>query len=98
MKKFSEMVKASKKEKIDFLNAIKQGEIDPGNINPNTVIVSDGSDAFYGLMVAASNAKPGKVRVVFIGEAKRELELCMENILKNREKVKNEISKCQNNV
>ena len=71
-------------EKIDLLNRIKSGEITPDQLNTESIIVSDGQQAFTGLLVAvARKENPGNV--VFIGEARKVMLKSLETILEKRQ-------------
>lgn len=65
-----------KADKIALLEAIESGEIKPYEITTETIVVSDGKEAFLGLMIASTSHNEGnESNVVFIGEAKEQLEL-----------------------
>ncbi|MFY9154107.1 MAG: hypothetical protein WAO52_18955 [Prolixibacteraceae bacterium] len=75
----------SKKDKIELLKAISTGEIDPNVLSSESVIVSDGKEAFAGLMISVANHKAGnKSPVIYIGEAKALIEECLVNISEKR--------------
>lgn len=76
----------SKKDKIELLKAIKAGEIDPKQLSSEPVIIlSDGKEAFAGLMISVAHAKAGKKsQVVYVGEAKKLTEECLANIRNKR--------------
>lgn len=75
----------SKKDKIELLKAIQSGEIDPKQLSSESVIVSDGKEAFAGLMISVAHAKAGKDSpVVYVGEAKKLTEECLTNIQNKR--------------
>lgn len=82
MNKLSELDKAGK---ISLLEAIKNGEITPGELTPETIIVSDGKEAFYGLMVASSQVNNKEIPIVFIGEARNQLDEFFEKVKERNE-------------
>ena len=69
----------SKVEKIDLLKAIRNHEVDPKDLKPTTTVVSDGKDMFMGLMVQSSQVDNKPCDMVYIGQAKLELEKFMSN-------------------
>ena len=77
MNKLSELDKAGK---ISLLESIKRGEINPNDITQKTMIVSNGKEAFLGLMIAGSQINNNELPIIFIGEAKEQLEKFMEDI------------------
>jgi hypothetical protein len=77
MKTIKQLCKA---DKIALLEAIKSGEIKPYEITTETIVVSDGKEAFLGLMIASTSQNEGnESNVVFIGEAKEQLEIIVGN-------------------
>jgi hypothetical protein len=75
----------TRKDKIELLKAIQSGEIDPKQLSSEPVIVSDGKEAFAGLMVSVANHKAGKQSpVVYVGEAKILMEECLTNVKSKR--------------
>tara|TARA_R110002050_G_C8959767_1_gene514184 strand:+ start:1012 stop:1272 length:261 start_codon:yes stop_codon:yes gene_type:complete len=75
----------TKKDKIELLRAIAEGEIDPKTLSPESVIVSDGKTAFDGLMISVANKKAGKRNpVVYVGEARKSVLQIVENIKTGR--------------
>lgn len=86
LKKVSEL---DKEGKIDLLNRIKAGEIDPKDITSQSVIVSDEGQAFPGLMASVAYRKAGKQSpVVFIGKAKESMAKAMATIMEKRNEKK----------
>lgn len=78
-------MKSTRKDKIELLKAIAAGEIDPKLLSSEPVIVSDGKEAFAGLMVSVANHKAGKQSpVVYVGDAKTLMEECMVNVKTKR--------------
>lgn len=72
-----------KEGKVALLGAIKNGEIETTELTPESIIVSDGKDAFYGLMACVASRKKGeKSPVVFIGA--ESLKQSFENIKAKR--------------
>lgn len=75
----------NRNDKIELLKAIKAGEIDPQQLPSEPVIISDGKDAFTGLMISVANHKAGKQSpVVYVGEAKKLTEEFLVNIKSKR--------------
>lgn len=74
-----------RKDKVELLKAIASGEIDPKQLSSELVIVSDGKEAFAGLMISVANHKAGKQSpVVYVGPAKILMEECLANIKSKR--------------
>lgn len=79
----------SKKDKIELLKAIAAGEIDPKQLSSEPVIVSNGKEAFAGLMFSVAYQKAGKQSpVVYVGEAKKQMEECLSNLKTKRNESK----------
>lgn len=79
------MTMNDRSDKIELLKAIAAGEIDPKRLSSEPVIVSDGKEAFAGLMISVANHKAGKQSpVVNVGEAKKLMEECLVNIKNKR--------------
>jgi len=71
----------SKKDKIELLKAIASGELDPKQLRKEQIIVSDGKETFAGLMISVAHHKAGSISpVVYVGEAKTQMEECLANI------------------
>jgi hypothetical protein len=71
----------TKKDKIELLKAILSGEIKPEQITRESVLISDGKEAFTGLMIGVANHKAGKQSpVIYVGEAKKLIEQTMEKL------------------
>lgn len=76
----------NREAKIDFLNRIKDGEIDHKKLSSQSVIIQDGQQAFTGLMVSVAYMNEGKVSpVIYIGEAKKMIEEAIKNIQEKRQ-------------
>ena len=72
-------------DKIELLKAIAAGEIDPKQLSSEPVIVSDGKEAFAGLMISVAHHKAGNTSpVIYVGEAKKQMEECLVNIKSKR--------------
>lgn len=72
-------------DKIELLKAIASGEIDPKQLSSKPVIVSDGKEAFAGLMISVANRKAGnKSPVIYVGAAKQLMEECLANVKTKR--------------
>ena len=82
MNKLSELNKTGK---ISLLEAMKNGEITPDELLPETIIVSDGKEAFLGLMVAGSQVDNKEQPIVFVGEAKKILDEFFEQVKERNE-------------
>ena len=78
----------SKNEKIDLLKAILSGEIKPEQITREPVIISDGKEAFTGLMIGVAHRKAEKQSpVIYVGEAKKLIEQTMEKLTAKRQEL-----------
>lgn len=75
-----------KQGKISLLTAIKDGEITPDQISPESVLICNGEDVFTGMMIAATDKKKGTTsRVVFVGPALKAIQKFLDNIKQRRE-------------
>lgn len=82
----------TKKDKIELLKAIQSGEIRPDQLKSESVIISDGKEAFTGLMISVASHKAGKQSpVVYVGEAKKLIEQTFENLRAKRDQ---NVEKC----
>jgi len=73
----------TREEKIQFLNLIKQGDLNPEEITAETFICNDEKETFAGIMATIAGGK-----VVFTGPAKTSLELATKNINERRQQLK----------
>ena len=71
----------TKKDKIKFLEAVAAKTVNPEELPSNPIICSRADEMFLGLMTTASQEKEeDQGHVVFIGEAKRELDSFLNGI------------------
>lgn len=76
----------TKQDKIELLKAIAAGEIDPRTLSPESVIVSNGKEAYYGLMMTVARKKDDKKpQVIYVGEAKDLIETSIQSIKEKRD-------------
>jgi hypothetical protein len=80
----------TKQNKIALIRALAAGEVKPEEVTSESIIISDGEEAFKGLMIAVASRKAGKRSpVVFVGKAREEIKVCLKNVQDKRKSAAN---------